>query len=75
LTPCEGAPAVGELDRAEQLLLEPVGAALVELLVRRAEGGERAAELVGRARDRVEELLARFAGSVGHPYGGYARSL
>ena len=62
--------AVGDLDRAEQLLLEPVAAALVELLVGGAERRERAAELVGGDRDRVEEDQAGFAAVVCHRLGG-----
>jgi len=37
-------PAVGELNRREELRLQPVGVVLVELLVRRAESRERKAD-------------------------------
>ena len=57
---------VRHLHRAEELLLESVGRALVELLVRLAERGQRHAELVDRVGDRVEQLLSRFGGDVGH---------
>ena len=50
--------AVRELDRPEELLLQPVAAVLVELLVRGAEGGERLAERVRRLRDGLEQLLS-----------------
>ena len=58
--------AVGELDRPEELLLEPVGGLLVELLVRGTERGQRGGELVGRLRDGVEQLPARLGGGVRH---------
>ena len=64
-----------DLHRAEELLLERVGGALVELLVRLAERGQRDAELVDRVGDRVEQLLSRFGGDVGHARRGYSASV
>ena len=58
--------AVGDLDRPEELLLEPVGALLVELLVGVAERRERGAEEIGRLRDAVEQTLPRLLARIGH---------
>ena len=58
--------AVGDLDGAEQLLLELVGGALVEQLVGGAERRQRHADLVDRVREVVEQLDPRFLGRVGH---------
>src|ERR671934_2053535 len=60
--------AVCGLDGPEELLLERVGAALVELLVRIAERAERDAELVRRLGHAVEQLLPRFRGDVRHAH-------
>ncbi len=60
-----GAP-VGLLHRAEQVLLEQVGVALVELLVGGAEGRERDRELIDRVSDRVEQCLAGLSDVVRH---------
>src|SRR5438445_364151 len=54
------------LHRAEQLILEPVGGALVELLVGDAERGERGTELVGGAGEGLEQVPAGVGGGVGH---------
>ena len=62
-TPC---PAVGELHRAEQLLLQLVRAGHVELLVRGTERGEREPDLVRRLREGVEHLLPCFHGGLHH---------
>jgi DNA-binding transcriptional LysR family regulator len=59
-------PPVGDLDRAEQLLLEPVGGALVEQLVRPAQRGQRRADLVDRFCEVVEQSLPSLCGDVGH---------
>jgi len=58
--------AVGDLDGAEELLLEPLGALLVELLVGLTERGERHSELFDRGRYRIEQPLPRVRGGVRH---------
>ncbi|MGI8922170.1 MAG: hypothetical protein ACR2HD_10990 [Solirubrobacteraceae bacterium] len=57
--------AVGELDRTEELSLEPVGVALVELLVGLPEAREREANLIGGLGEGVEQVLTCFGGGVG----------
>jgi hypothetical protein len=59
-------PSVCRLDGPEQLLLEPVGRAGGELLVRRAERGERGSDLVDCVAESVEQLLPGLAGDVAH---------
>ena len=59
-------PTVGDLHGAEELLLEVVGVLLVELLVRRAERGQRRGELVDRVGDDVQQVLACFGVVVSH---------
>jgi hypothetical protein len=65
--------AVRGLDAPEQLLLEPVGAALVEQLVRRAERGERHRDVIDRLGDVVEQVLPGFLGDVRHQSGSRLR--
>ena len=57
---------IGELHRAEQLLLDALRGALVELLVGLAERRERKAELLRRLREHVQDLLTRIRSGVGH---------
>ncbi len=57
---------VGELDRPEELLLEPLGRVVVELLVGLAQIGQRGPELVGRRGERVEHLLPALRRRVAH---------
>ena len=52
-----GAP-VGRLHRAEELLLEPVGALVVERLIRIAQRSERDGDLVDGLGDLVQQLLS-----------------
>ena len=68
-----GEARVGALDAAvrrlhgpEELLLQTVAARLVELLVRRAQRGDRDADLLGRLGDRAEQLLPRLARDISH---------
>src|SRR6202040_3958797 len=58
--------AVGDLDRAKELLLEALGALLVELLKCLAQCGERQSELFDRGRYRVEQPLPRIGHGVRH---------
>ncbi len=58
--------SVGELDGAEQLLLETIAALLVELFVGVAELGERVGELLDRRGDGIEQALLRVGGRVRH---------
>jgi hypothetical protein len=58
--------AVGHLDGPEELLLEPVGVLLVELLVGVTQRRERDRELIRRGGNVVEELLSGFGGVIGH---------
>src|SRR5829696_1080081 len=58
--------AVGDLHGPEQLALEPVGAELVELLIRRAQRRERDPDLLGRVRQRGEQVAAPVAGRICH---------
>jgi len=50
-------PAIGDLDRPEQLFLEPVGGGLVELLVGGAQRREREPDLVDCLGEGVEQIL------------------
>ncbi len=52
--------AVGDLHGPEELFLELIGGALIESLVRGSQERERRAELIGRLRDSIEQLLPRF---------------
>ena len=67
--PCVGAlgTAVGALNGPEQLLLQAISLLIVQLLVRCGQRRECAGEVIDRLAERVEELLARFYGGVGHP--------
>src|SRR5690348_12667733 len=68
-----GEPAVGppgapirHLNRAEQLLLEPIRGALGEQLIRAAQRRQRGGDVVDRAGERVEHLLSRVSRDVRH---------
>jgi hypothetical protein len=58
--------SVGRLQRPEEILFESLGAVLVEMLIRLTECGESEPQLLCRRRKRVEELLSRVRGGVGH---------
>ena len=59
-------PGVGRLDGPEELLLEPVGRVVIELLVGIAEQCQRGARAVGGLGDGVEQLAPGLGGDVGH---------
>ena len=55
------------LDRAEELLLEPIGGNGGELFVGLGQRRQRDSDVVDRLGERVEQLLPGVAGDVGHP--------
>jgi hypothetical protein len=54
--------AVGRLDRLEELIFEPTGRVLVEVLVRLAQKRQRDRDLIRRRGEGVEHLLSRLGG-------------
>jgi hypothetical protein len=59
-------PAVGLLDRAEELFLEPVRVVVVELLIGRAQLSQRDARSLNRLGEALEQLLSPFRSAIGH---------
>jgi hypothetical protein len=58
--------AVGELDRREELRLQPVRVALVELVVGRAKIRERVSDQLDGPAEGVEQFLSRLGARIGH---------